>query len=176
MWYEDQRNKHVTREEVRVQVIGFIMEQFKSPVVTEQHKEQIKAIALCNVARLTQIDRYQEDEDLDESFNDFIEDIVFRFSPVNNQDLFSVRLENFLLRLALMFGQDVIDEMVEDFKNHILSVHVASYKYKFLIFKMKRNDKRFKKNLDLLFEMFPFLWLIPYFAEAYPELEAKVML
>lgn len=176
MYYEDQRYKHAIKEEMRIQIIGFITTQYRSQYATEQHKEQIKSLSLCNVARLTQIDRYQDNEDLDDSFNDFIEDIVFRFTPVNTQDLFSVRLENFLLRLALMFGQEVIDEMIDDFKNHILSVHNASYKYKFLVFKMKRNDKRFKKNLDLLFEIFPFLWMIPYFAEIYPELEGKDMI
>lgn len=171
MYYEDMIYNVKLRENVRDFVGDFYVKEMKAHHSNEQTKEQIAAISTYNLMSFGYVNRFVPEGQLDRQFTDIIKDLDIIFRPANNQDLFMVRLENFMVRLNLLFGKSLIDEMQEDFIDYLCAINPAR-KYLEDPFVLrdkitKKQEEAYRRKIEDVCDIYPFLWIVPFFSELF---------
>lgn len=168
MYYEDLLYRTKLKDEVREQLKRFYDIEHESTISSTQNKDQLTAISTYNLMRICYCKRNEGPELVDRHFKEVLDDLKFIFLPVNQEDLFITRLENFCVRLVLMFGMDVIKELEDDFISYLILID-PDKKYQSEPFKVtkihKKSQEQFEINLRKLCATFHYLWMLPFFSE-----------
>ena len=170
MFYEDMTNQVALKDNVRKLIADFYNEELTGIMKTDELPKQLEAISTFNTISLAYINRATTPENIDKQFYAIMVDLDIIFRQSSEQDLFLIRLEGFLVRLNILFGKEFMDEFTEDFINYLCSISPGR-KYlhdPFVITKTtKKQEDHYRYRLTQLLTIHPYLWMVPFFAEAF---------